>query len=85
MFDSLIEHSEHMDEEWGPLRVTAASEYEKRFKKSTGVRDRGVWGDLHREELRDTVYGSEGGMREGGREEGRAHDHHSQRNRGRRR
>jgi len=27
MFDSLIEHGEHMDEEWGPLRVTAASEY----------------------------------------------------------
>ena len=54
-------------------------------RKSTGVRDRGEWGDLHREELRDTVYGSEGGMREGGREEGRAHDHHSQRNRGRRR
>lgn len=33
MFDSLAEHGENMDNEWGPLRITAASEYYKRFKK----------------------------------------------------
>ena len=33
LFDSLIEYGEHMDEEWGPLRVSASSEYYKRFKK----------------------------------------------------
>jgi hypothetical protein len=33
MFDSLAEHGENMDNEWGPLRVTATSEYYKRFKK----------------------------------------------------
>ena len=34
MFDSLIQYGGHMDEDWGPLRVSASTEYYKLFKEN---------------------------------------------------
>ena len=34
LFDSLIEYGEHMDEEWGPLRVSASTEYYNLFQEN---------------------------------------------------
>ena len=34
MFDSLIQYGGNMDEHWGPLRVSASTEYYKLFKEN---------------------------------------------------